>query len=99
MKLITLTAALALVAAPVLAETPAEKFGAQHVGHSASQAAQTIAVKKLSGDDVDNRIVIAQPAQTTRNSQGHLQLAENMGVSPDDYTNAELAKMFIGAYD
>ncbi|RLJ60516.1 hypothetical protein BCF46_0717 [Litoreibacter meonggei] len=99
MKLITLTAALALAAAPVLAETPAEKFGAQRAGQNASEAAQTIAVKKLSGDDIDNQIVIAAPAQTTRNSQGHLQLAKNMGVSPDAYTNAELAKMFIGAYD
>lgn len=99
MKLMTLTAAIALAAAPVLAETPAEKFGMQHAGQNASQAAQTIATKKLSGDDIDDRIVISQPAQTTRNSQGHLQLAKNMGVSPDAYSNAELAKMFIGAYD
>ncbi|TDT75149.1 hypothetical protein BDE40_1875 [Litoreibacter halocynthiae] len=99
MKLLTLTTAIALAAAPVFAETPAEKFGMIHAGSGASQAAQATAVEKLSGDNVDDRIVIAAPAQTTRNSQGHLQLAKNMGVSPDAYTNAELAKMFIGAYD
>ncbi len=99
MKLLTFTAALALAAAPAFAETPAEKFGMIHVGQNASQAAQTIAVDKLSGDTVDNRIAISAPAQTTRNSQGHLQLAKNMGVSPDAYTNAELTKMYIGEYD
>ena len=99
MKLLTLTAALALAAAPVLAETPAEQFGMARVGNGVSQAAQATAVEKLSGDSVDNRIVIAAPAQTTRNSQGHLQLAKNMGVSPDAYTNSQLAKMFIGEYD
>ena len=99
MKLITLTAALALAAAPVFAGSPAEEFGMIHAGNSGSQAAQTTAVEKLSGDSVSDRIVIATPVQTTRNSQGHLQLAKNMGVAPDAYTNAELAKMFIGEYD
>lgn len=99
MKLLTLTTAIALAAAPVLAETPAERFGMIHAGNGASQAAQATAVEKLSGDSVDNRITIAAPAQTSRNSQGHLQLAKNMGVSPGTYTNAELAKMFIGEYD
>lgn len=32
-------------------------------------------------------------------SQGHLQLAREMGVDPADYTVSELANMFIGAYD
>lgn len=100
MKLIALSTVVALSAAPVLADTsPAEKFGMQHAAQSTSPAAQTIAVGKLSGDDIDDRIELVAPAQTSRNSQGHLQLAKSMGVSPDAYTNAQLAKMFIGEYD
>lgn len=99
MKLIALTTALAIAAAPAFAETPAEKFGLQHVGHNATAAALSTAVNKLSGDDLETKIVIPASVQTTRNSQGHLQLAKNMGVSPGAYTNAQLAKMYIGEYD
>ncbi len=99
MKLLTFATAIALVAAPALAETPAELYGAEHAGNGGSAFALETAVKKLSGDDLDDKTTLRAPAQTSRNSQGHLQLAKNMGVSPDTYTSAQLAKMFIGRYD
>jgi len=99
MKLIALSTALIIASAPAFAESASETFGMKNVGQNTSAAAMDTAVSKLSGDDIENKIVISAPAQTSRNSQGHLQLAKNMGVSPDAVSNAALAKMFIGAYD
>ncbi|EPX80841.1 hypothetical protein [Litoreibacter arenae] len=99
MKLLTLTTALALAAAPVLAGSPAEEFGLIHAGNGASAAAQATAIEKLSGDDTDSRIVVIENAQVSRNSQGHQQLARDLGVSADAYSTAELAHMFIKAHD
>lgn len=100
MKLLTIITATALAATPVLAETPAEKFGQSHTSGTASHAAYAAAVVALSGDNVDDQIPAETNASVTRStSAGHLQLAKNMGVSPNEFTTAELAKMFIGAYD
>ncbi|SFR56812.1 hypothetical protein [Litoreibacter janthinus] len=99
MKLIAFTTALALAAAPVLAGSPAEEFDMKNAGSNASAAAYETAVLKLSGDDIDNRIVVIDAPQVSRNSQGHIQLARDLGVSPDTYSTAELARMFIGAHD
>lgn len=93
--------ALALIAGPALAdETPAELFGATHADASASPAARDMAINKLSGDDLDEKIVPVQSETVTRGvSIGTQQLLTNLGVEAGQYSRAELAKMFIGRYD
>lgn len=100
MKLLPIATALTLIAAPAFAdETPAELFGRAHAAQGQSAAAQAMAVEKLSGNDIEDRILVVAPTQTTRNSAGHLQIAKSLGVSPDAYTNAQLAKLIIAEYD
>ncbi|WP_224825372.1 hypothetical protein [Cognatishimia sp. MH4019] len=92
-----------LVTATALSAGPADDFG-KAIAASTPSAPQTlqIAAEKLSGDGVDEQITISRDVISTQNvgiSQGHARLAAEMGVDPADYTNAELAKMFIGEYD
>lgn len=97
-----LTAAVAaLLAAPAFADiSPAEQFGAQKAEPTASPAAYAMALDKLSGDDLDDRITPVAADLATRNiTIGDRQLAAAMGVNVNDYTTAELAAMFIGKYD
>lgn len=105
MKYISLISAVAIIAlaAPALAEddSAAEIFDRAHASGESSPAAYDTALAILSGDRLDDRITPEHHADVaTRNfSVGHLQLANEMGVPANAYTTAELAKMFIDAYD
>ena len=96
----TLTAALA---APVIAESPAETFGQSIATDSSSAATLSKAAEVLQGDMVDERLPFGDNEIVTRSStgpsQGVRQLAVNMGVDAGDYTGAELSRMFISKYD
>ena len=81
----------------------AEDFGEiLAVGQTVSGETAQLAAQKLSGDDLDDRIVMSDDIISTQSvgiTAGHARLAAEMGVDPNDYTNAELAKMYIGEYD
>ncbi len=94
---------LAMVA-PVFAD--AEDFGEKMLernGSNASAATLAMAADKLSGDTLDEKLMVGDNAVVTRNSGaisiGHQRLATEMGVNASDYSVAELAKMYIGEYD
>lgn len=94
-------AAFALIAAPALADTsPAERFGALNGNIESSPAAYDMAVEKLSGDDLKDKILRVTNDVPTRNvTLRNQQIAADLGVDAADYTTAELAKMYIGKYD
>ncbi|MEL7213939.1 MAG: hypothetical protein AAGK92_14840 [Pseudomonadota bacterium] len=92
--LVTGTAALA---------GPADDFGKAIAAQTPSAPhTMQMAAEKLSGDGVDEQINFTSDVISTQSvgiGQGHARLAAEMGVDPADYTNAELAKMYIGEYD
>lgn len=95
---------VASLAVPAMAEdmTPAELFGMKMATNSASSATMETAVEVLQGDTVDEYLPLGSQEIVTRSngiSPGMRQLAVNLGVNADDYTVAELAKIFIGKYD
>lgn len=97
----TLVAALAV---PAFADdSPAESFGEARATNSSSPSSMNMAARMTEGDSIDERIPLGENEIVTRSdsldSQGIRQLAENMGVDANNYTRAELAKMFIGKYD
>lgn len=103
-RILGVTAAALVMAAPVFADdqSPAEIFGSKMATDSSSAASLSMAVQVLQGDRVDERLPLAQNEIVTRSTgitPGTEQLAENMGVDADQFTVAELAKMFIGRYD
>ena len=92
-----------LVTATALSASPAEDFG-EVLAAATPSAPQTlqIAAQKLSGDAVDEQITLSRDVISTQSvgiGQGRARLAAEMGVDPADYTNAELAKMFISEYN
>ncbi len=104
MKRILIPAFALLTAAPAFAD--AEAFGERMLaqnGSNATAATMAMAVEKLSGDTVDERIPLGANEIVTRNSApmtaGHLQLARAMGLNPNDYTSAELGSMYIDKYN
>ncbi len=96
-----LPALSAVLATPVIA-SPAEDFGEKMKTESSSPASLNKAVDVLSGDSVGEVITLGQNEVVTRSrgmTAGIQQLAQAMNVDPNDYTMAELAKMYIGEYD
>lgn len=102
-KLILPAVVVTALAAPAIADdSPAELFGQAIADDSSSSASLNMAAEKLQGDSVDERLLVGANEIITRSTgvnAGTQQLATNMGVSANDYTRAELAKMFIGRYD
>jgi len=91
-----------IAATPVLAD--AEDFGKKMLkGSSSSPATFKTGADILEGDNVADQLPFNDPQVVTRDSnvlsQGHLALARAMKVNPEDFTTAELSKMFIGEYD
>ena len=104
MKTLFLPALVAsALAFPALADdSPAELFGQSTATGSGSPASMAMAAEKLQGDMVDEIIHLGPNEIVTRSTgvnAGTQQLATNMGVDANNYTVAELAKMFIGRYD
>lgn len=102
MKRILIVSSCALcLAAPAFAD--AEAFGASKGPFTSTAAATDMAVEKLSGSDLDERISLGSNEIATSGSQGitqgHLRLAAEMGVDARDFTIAELTKMYIGEYN
>ena len=97
------TAIVFLATAGIVSASAAEDRGkALAANSSPAPAAAEIARQALSGDKVDERLVPSADLISTQNvgiSPGHAQLAAGMRVDPAAYTNAELAKMFIGEYN
>lgn len=92
-----------LAASTAVTAGPADDFGAASAaGATVSAEVAQRAAQKLSGDDLEDRIMLSDDLISTQNvgiTAGHARLAAEMGVDPADYTSAELAKMFIGEYD
>ncbi|WP_146174178.1 hypothetical protein [Litoreibacter ponti] len=102
MKRFSLMAAagLALLAAPALAdESPAEIFGAQGAGAIASPAAMDKAMANFENESPAERTMRPEEFPTRGISIGDRQLAAALGVDAQDFTSAELSKMYIGKYD
>lgn len=92
-----------LLAGTAVSASPAEDFGkAMLLDSTVSAQTQQMAAQKLSGDDIDEQIVMSDDLISTQSvgiGEGHAQLAAAMGVDPADYTNAELVKMYVGEYN
>ncbi|GFE63443.1 hypothetical protein [Litoreibacter roseus] len=103
MKQLLISAALVALAAPAFAQdSPAENYGTQLLPPGGSVGDVGQAADILSSEGTEERIIVpSDPEMTTLGSDsiGHRQLAEELGVSPDDYTPEELGKMYIDRYD
>lgn len=104
MKTLLIPAFVGLMAAPAFAD--AEDFGEKMLelnGDNTTEQTRIIAVNALSGDDLNDRLVMPEPEIASRASDsisaGHLALANAMGVNAADFTIGELSAMFIGKYD
>lgn len=92
------------MAAPAFADAEAfgEKMLAQN-GSNASAQTMQVAVDVLSGDSVDEKIMLGSNEIVTQNAGAmtvaRVDLAQEMGVDANDYTFAELAKMYIELYN